>query len=143
MNVWYGGIVACGMSSHLLQVKTVAGIDKLAQASLSRLGEINRGLPKPFSTNARPGDPLWFWASEHLAQARGVSPKRDPTSASAPFSSPRLGERGARLSEHVSPERNPSARARCWARQRFVWMCVYFWMICFGWVWMLWWGTGT
>jgi len=58
MDVRYGGIVACGMYSHLLQVKTVAGTDKLAQASWSRLGEINRGSPKPFSTNGRPGDLL-------------------------------------------------------------------------------------
>jgi len=57
----------------------------------------------------RPGDQLDFGASEHLAQARGVSPRRDPASAYAPFSSPRLGEGGACLSEHVSPERDPSA----------------------------------
>ncbi|QCE06303.1 hypothetical protein DEO72_LG9g1314 [Vigna unguiculata] len=57
---------------------------------------------------------LWYVfasvaASEHLTQARGVSPKRDPASASAPFSSPRLGEGGARLRKHVSLQRNPSA----------------------------------
>jgi len=34
--------------------------DKLAQASMSRLGEINRGSPKLFSANGRPGDPLHF-----------------------------------------------------------------------------------
>ncbi|QCD85553.1 hypothetical protein DEO72_LG3g72 [Vigna unguiculata] len=32
----------------LFGVKTVAGTDKLAQASWSRLGETNRGSPKPF-----------------------------------------------------------------------------------------------
>jgi len=132
MDVWYGGMVACDMSSHLLQVKTVSSTDKLAQASWSRLGENSRGSPKPFSTNGHPGDTLCFWASEHLAQARGVSPKRDPASASASFSSPRLGEGGARVSEYVSAERDPSAWARRWARQRWVWMFVYFWMICFG-----------
>jgi len=67
MDVWYGGIVVWGMLSSLLQVKTVAGTNKLAQASWSRLGEINRGSPKSFSTNGRPGDPLSFWASERLA----------------------------------------------------------------------------
>jgi len=36
MDVWYGGIVACGMYSHLLQVKIVADTDKLAKrASLA------------------------------------------------------------------------------------------------------------
>ncbi|QCE03698.1 hypothetical protein DEO72_LG8g1723 [Vigna unguiculata] len=34
--------------SSYFQVKTVAGTDKLAQASWSCLGEINRGSPKPF-----------------------------------------------------------------------------------------------
>jgi len=33
MDVWYGGIVVWGMPSSLLQVKTVAGTDKLAQVS--------------------------------------------------------------------------------------------------------------
>jgi len=69
-----------------------------------------------------------FWASEHLAQARGVSPKRDRASAYAPFSSPRLGEGGARLGETISPERGLLAWARCWARQCevgwFSWFCM-------------------
>ncbi|QCD86083.1 hypothetical protein DEO72_LG3g604 [Vigna unguiculata] len=50
----------------------------LAQASMSRLGEINRGSPKRFHVSGRSGDPRPSRASEHLAQARGVSPKRDP-----------------------------------------------------------------
>jgi len=49
-----------GMSLCLLQEKTVARTDKLAQASMSCLGEINRGSPKLFSTIGRPGDPLRF-----------------------------------------------------------------------------------
>ena len=48
MNVCYGGIVVRSMFSSLLQVKTVASTNKLAQASWPRLGEINRGSPKPF-----------------------------------------------------------------------------------------------
>ncbi|QCD96935.1 hypothetical protein DEO72_LG6g1645 [Vigna unguiculata] len=52
------GIVACGMSSHLLQVKIVADTDKLAQASWSRLGEINRGSPKPFFHEWSPRRPI-------------------------------------------------------------------------------------
>ena len=51
----------------------------LAQASMARLGEINRGSPKMFHASGRSGDPRCSRASEHLAQARGVSPKRDPT----------------------------------------------------------------
>jgi len=45
----------------------MARTDKLTQASMSRLGEINRGSPKLFSTNSRLGDPLCFLASECLA----------------------------------------------------------------------------
>jgi len=58
--------------------ETVARPINLAQASQSHLGETNRDSPKPVCARGRPGDPLKFWASEHLAQARGVSPKRDP-----------------------------------------------------------------
>ena len=69
--VWFGVGDCCR--------KTVARPANLAQASQSRLGEINRDSPKPFYARGRPGDPLnFFLASEHLAQARGVSPKRDP-----------------------------------------------------------------
>ena len=79
MDVWYGGIVACGTYLRLLQVKTVADTDKLAQASYSRLGEINRGSPKPFSPRmVAQASCCGFWASRQLAQARGISPKRDP-----------------------------------------------------------------
>ncbi|QCD86897.1 hypothetical protein DEO72_LG3g1426 [Vigna unguiculata] len=58
--------------------ETVARPVNLAQASQTRLGETNGDSPKPVCTRGRPGDPLSFLASEHLAQARGVSPKRDP-----------------------------------------------------------------
>ena len=118
MDVWYGGIVAWDMPSSLLQVKTVAGTDKLAQASWSRLGEINRGSPKPSSHEWSPRRPTVSF------ERTSISPRREGSRLSEiprvfllPFSSPRLGEGGARLSEHVSPERGPSAWARCWARQ--------------------------
>jgi len=39
----------------------------LAQASMSRLGEINRGSPKLLYARSRSGDPHYFWASECLA----------------------------------------------------------------------------
>jgi len=51
----------------------------LAQASISRLGEINIGSPKLLQASGRSSDPRCSWASKHLAQARGLSPKRDPT----------------------------------------------------------------
>jgi len=65
--------------------KIVARPDNLAQASQSRLGEMNRDSPKPFYAKGHSGDQLNFWASEHLAQVRGVSPKRDPAWAPASF----------------------------------------------------------
>ncbi|QCD96505.1 hypothetical protein DEO72_LG6g1209 [Vigna unguiculata] len=60
----------------------VAKSVKLAQASLPRLGEINRGSPI------------------------GVSPKRDPAGATAPCFEPSPRRMGARLSETLQPERD-------------------------------------
>jgi len=90
----------------------------LAQASQSRLGEMNRDSPGSFCAKGRPGDQLNFWASEYLTQARGVSPKRDPVCAPAPFLSPRLGEEGlawastSRLSETLQPWARPFSLER-------------------------------
>jgi len=142
--LWVFGLAGnlCWACVCVVQVRTVADTDSLAQASLPRSGEMCRGSSRVFCASGRPGDQSVFWASKQLAQARGVSLNRDPVLFPILFSSPRLGEGGARLSEHVSLERNPSAWARCWARQCCVEMFVYFWMICFGWVWMLWCGTG-
>ncbi|QCD87373.1 hypothetical protein DEO72_LG3g1907 [Vigna unguiculata] len=39
-------------------MKTVARPANLAQASQSRLGEMNRDSPKPYYARGRPGDPL-------------------------------------------------------------------------------------
>jgi len=55
--------------------RTMAEPVNLAQASQSRLGEMKQG---DLSTKSRPGDSLTFWASRQLAQARGISLKRDP-----------------------------------------------------------------
>jgi len=66
---WFGGNVG------LLHERTVVDTSFLAQASMSHLGKINRGSP---NASSRSADPRCSWASEHLAQARGVSPKRDP-----------------------------------------------------------------
>jgi len=73
-----------------------------------------------------------FWASEHLAQAIGVWSKRDPALLPASPFEPSPRRKGARLSEHISPERDPSAWARDWARQCAVWVFVYSWMIDIG-----------
>jgi len=94
----------------LLHERIVLSTGFLAQASMSRLGEINKGSPKLLHVSSRSGDPRSFWASENLTQVRGVSPKRDSTwGYCSPFSSPRLGEGG-------SPKRDPLAWARSWAK---------------------------
>jgi len=46
MGVWYGRNVVWGTLTSLLQVRTVADNDKLAQATWSRLDEVSRGSPK-------------------------------------------------------------------------------------------------
>jgi len=51
-----------GMPICLLQVKTVARTDKLAHASMSRLGEINRGSPKLFFHEWSPRQPTTFFS---------------------------------------------------------------------------------
>jgi len=117
----------------LLQWRTVARPVNLAQASQSRLGEMKQGARLGLLHERSPRRPA------RTFERGNTSPRREGSrlseipwcSLSAP-SNPRLGERGARLSEHVSPERNPSAWARGWARQYAVWVLVYFWMIDFG-----------
>jgi len=96
---------------------TMVSIGFLAQASMSLLGEINRGSPKLLHASSRSCDPRSFLASERLAQARGFSPKRDHAwSYYSPFSIPRLGEGG-------SPERGVG-RGQCG-----VWLFLCSWMI--------------
>jgi len=50
--------------------------------------------------------------------------------------------KGTRLDETVSPERDPSAWARCWARQCGDWIFVCSWMVCFGLGMNAWWVIG-
>jgi len=45
----------------------MAGTGFLAQASMLRLGETNRGSPKHFCASSRPGDLVSFWARCSLA----------------------------------------------------------------------------
>jgi len=89
----------------------------------------NQGFAQtPFTREVAQATRSTFWASRQLAQARGVSPKRDPALLMPLILCPRLGGGGTRLSETVSPERDPSAWARCWARQCnvgcFSWFCM-------------------
>jgi len=48
---WFGGNIG------LLHERTMMGTGFLAQASLSRLGEINKGSPKLLHANGRSGSP--------------------------------------------------------------------------------------
>ncbi|QCE03480.1 LRR receptor-like serine/threonine-protein kinase FLS2 [Vigna unguiculata] len=89
--------------------ETRARIGNFAQASRIRLGESGRGLPKLFSRKVAQATCSSFLASEPLAQARGVSPKRDPAVVPGSCFEPSPGRRGTRLSETFSPERGPSA----------------------------------
>jgi len=61
--VWFGVGDCCR--------KTVARPANLAQASQSRLGEIDKDSPKPYCAKGRPGDSLNF-----LGRAN-ISPRRE------------------------------------------------------------------
>ena len=136
MYVWlwvYGMIwVVVGHELCWVQQRTMARPVNLAQASQSRLSKMNGSSPGTFAWKVAQATSSTFWASEHLAQARGVSPKRDPACAPAPFLSPRLGGEGlawagvSRLSETLQPW------ARGWARQCAVWMFGCSWMVSIG-----------
>jgi len=106
VDAWNGWCCRWCVKIQLLQERTVAMTDNLAQASLSRLGEVSKGSPKPSRANGRSGDQLSF-------ERASVSLKR--------------GE--SRLSENVqrplfqilelSPRRRELALARislAWAR---------------------------
>jgi len=115
--------------------KTVARPDNLAQASQSRLGEMDRDSPR------RDGQGLaQTFCTREVAQATNsvferanVLPKREgsrlgeiPCEQLFPFLSPRLGEGG-------SPEREPLAWARPFSLSEglgeVVWLCGCFWNI--------------
>jgi len=65
--------------------RTMVSTGFLAQASMARLREINRGSLKMFHASGRSGEPRCSWESDHLPQARGVSPKRVPVWATVPL----------------------------------------------------------
>jgi len=122
-----------GLNDTSVTGEAMAKTDNLAQASRTRLSESSGGSPKPFSPKVTQAANSLFWASKQLAQAKGVSPKRDPTLFSVPVLSPRLGERGTRLSETVSPERG-AGRDNMWFGYlvAFVWL-VMVWVCLLGW----------
>jgi len=131
---------ACVIWSENMAVtgETAARSVNLAQATQSRLGEANKDSPWPDRTNSRPGDSLNFWASEPLAQARGISLKRDPAVVpvflrfKSRLSGGRLAwARLARLSETLQPERG------VWAKQCGVGLRFCPLVLGFVWVWLL------
>jgi len=66
----------------------------------------NQGFAQtPFTREVAQATRSRFWASRQLAQARGVSPKRDLALLMPLILCPRLDGGGTRLSESVSPER--------------------------------------
>jgi len=77
----------------------------LAQASRTRLSESDKGSPHQFARKVSQATHSNFWASKQLAQARGVSPKRDPALLSCFRFEPSPRRRGTRLSETPQPER--------------------------------------
>jgi len=93
-------ICCCGhmewfVLSLVCENTTVVGTDNLTQASVSRLGEVSIGSPRPSRAKSRLGDSLSF-------EQASVSPKRECAEGHCSrFSSSRLGE-GAGLSESLS-----------------------------------------
>ena len=117
----------------LLQWRTVAIPVNLAQASQSRLGEMKQG---DLCTKSRPGDSLNFWASRQLAQARGISLKRDPVIATPLFLCSRLGEGEARLSEMSRLSETPQPGRDAGRDRAVFWIFDPSRVICFGWGWL-------
>ena len=58
---------------YLLQEKIVARIVKLAQAGMSRLGEVNRGSPKYFCHEWSPRQPTVSFERANVSLTRGGS----------------------------------------------------------------------
>jgi len=110
MLVWIGMYGCCR--------ETVVRSDNLAQASLSRLGEIGKDSPRPFS---REGSLRWlaqFWVSECLAQRGETRLSENARRLLFCVSSSCLGEGSSPERETLLLERDPSAWAKSWARVR-------------------------
>ncbi|QCE04104.1 hypothetical protein DEO72_LG8g2137 [Vigna unguiculata] len=73
----------------------VAATVKLAQASLSRLGEVSRGSPRPSRANGRLGDSLNF-------EQASVSPRRGESRLSENVRRPLFQFRNSRLGDRLS-----------------------------------------
>ena len=83
----------------------VAATVKLAQASLSRLGDGSRGSPRPSRANGRLGDSLNF-------EQASVSPRRGESRLSENVRRPLFQFRNSRLGGENSPKRETLAWAR-------------------------------
>ena len=115
----------------------VAATVKLTQASMSRLGEVSRGSPRPSRANGRLGDLLNFEqasVSPRRGESRLSENVRRPLFQICELSSRRrelAWARDSRLSEGLSPGRGSSAWATDWARMRSVWgFLVFWWLSC-------------
>ena len=107
--VWVGARNCCR--------KPVARLVNLAQAGQSRLGEMNRDSPKPFLRKRSPRRPTILFERASISLRRERSRLSEISRWFLDAFLALAWAKGARLSEHVSPERDPSAWARCWARQ--------------------------
>ncbi|QCE10515.1 hypothetical protein DEO72_LG10g1745 [Vigna unguiculata] len=86
-----------------VQRRTVARPVNLAQASPSRLGEMKQGARLSFLREKSPRRLAQFLSEQ------ATRPSEIPCCPCPSFWRSHLGEGEARLSEHVSPERDPSA----------------------------------
>ena len=84
------------------QWRALINSPKRASLAQARLTEARLSLFPRMVAQATRSD---FWASKQLAQARGISLKRDPALLMLLFLCPRLGGGVARLSETPQPER--------------------------------------
>jgi len=99
-------LVYClGMLMCLLQVKTVASTDKLAQVSWSRLGKINRGSPKLFFPR------MVAQATHYIFERANVSLRRGES---------RLSENACKATV-LEVELSPRRRELAWARVLLAW----------------------
>ena len=112
--------------------KTVARSDNLAQESLSRLGEMSRGSPRPFYARGRLGDQLSFERAS-VSLRRGESRLSENAQRSLLcVSSSRMGEGSSPERESFSLERDPPAFVKSWVRMHpeLVSLCAWMYNLC-------------
>jgi len=115
LNVWL--VLVCGLVWYeWLSQGTAARSDSLAQASLSRLGEMSGGSPNLFAWRVAQATRSGFERA-NVSLRRGKS-RLSENAQMAPVFCVELSLRRRSSSEResVSPERGPSAWATSWAR---------------------------